>query len=482
MAAWDREMAAWDREMAALDREMAACSTSVCRRSSRFLQIAINQPIRKDPYTFSGGQTSKSPGWLAALVIALSGDVERNPGPISSDTREEAVPESPTQICETNNSINNTTSTLSPSMPQLRRFDETPIKKTRNTPPKLVKVKKAKQINKTTKIDKSNRPQLTIIQLNANGVRNKMQELKILADESKTDIITIQESKLTETNRTPQLEGYSTVRQDRKADKGGGLITFISLELEYTNLAIPTFNKLNIEVQIIRLSGKKTKYHIANIYIPPRNQNANAEEEDEDISKLFDNLSKYENLIITGDFNAHSEMWHSTHSDHRGKIIHDIISNSDLETINEDSPTRLSRGQNQKNTSPDITILHTSLAQRASWSTLYKINSDHLPIMSIIEAKEIKKEKQEHRTFVNYKKANWNDFTQYIEEELEKNLSQTNVQTMNKELIKVIKEADRKYIPKGKINRKNEVLPTEIRNKIELRNDMRRNNSKDPNL
>ena len=165
---------------------------------------------------------------------------------------------------------------------------------------------------RTTKIDKSNRPQLTIIQLNANGVRNEMQELKILADESKTDIITIQESKLTETNRTPQLEGYSTVRQDRKADKGGGLITFISLELEYTNLAIPTFNKLNIEVQIIRLSGKKTKYHIANIYIPPRNQNANAEEEDEDISKLFDNLSKYENLIITGDFNAHSEMWHST--------------------------------------------------------------------------------------------------------------------------------------------------------------------------
>jgi endonuclease/exonuclease/phosphatase (EEP) superfamily protein YafD len=417
-----------------------------------------------------GGQTSESPGWLAALLIALSGDVETNPGPI---TRENEGAESSAQT---------PTATLSPTMPKLQRFDETPIKKCRNTPPKLIKTKTAKQIDTTSKKYKYKQPQLTILQLNANGIRNKIKELKILADESKADIITIQETKLIETNRTPQLEGYATVRQDRKIDKGGGIITFISAELEYTNLAIPTFNKLNIEMQLIRLTGKKTKYHIANVYIPPRKQNANAKEEDEDITKLFDNLSKYENLIITGDFNAHSDMWHSTHLDHRGKTIQDIILNTDMETMNEDSPTRLSKGQNQNNTSPDITIVHTSLAQKASWSTLYKINSDHLPILLIVEANKIKKDGQEQRAFVNYKKANWKDFTQYLEDKLEEKLSQTNVQIMNKDLVKAIIEADRKYIPKGKIKRKASILPTEIRNKIDKRNEMRKNNSKDPNL
>ena len=44
--------------------------------------------------------------------------------------------------------------------------------------------------------------------------------------------------------------------------------------------------------------------------------------------------------MITGDINAHSTLWHSYTDGHSGKIIADIINNSDNITLNTDTPTR----------------------------------------------------------------------------------------------------------------------------------------------
>ena len=98
--------------------------------------------------------------WLAGL-LALSGDVETNPGPCD--------------MYSTEHSINN---------------------------------------NKTQQQINSKKP-ITIIQININGLTTKIHELKNLTDNTKIYIITIQETKLKPTHRTPYLKDYTAIRTDR---------------------------------------------------------------------------------------------------------------------------------------------------------------------------------------------------------------------------------------------------------------------------
>ena len=66
-----------------------------------------------------------------------------------------------------------------------------------------------------------------ILQLNANGIRNKLNELGILLKRDKVKIAMIQESKLSSKSKIPYIQNYTTVRRDRSKGQGGGLLMFI---------------------------------------------------------------------------------------------------------------------------------------------------------------------------------------------------------------------------------------------------------------
>ena len=69
--------------------------------------------------------------------------------------------------------------------------------------------------------------------------KNKLSELTQLAQEHKADIITIQESKLTKTSKTPTIPNYTTLRKDRTINTGGGLITFVKNDITFTENCLP---------------------------------------------------------------------------------------------------------------------------------------------------------------------------------------------------------------------------------------------------
>ena len=56
---------------------------------------------------------------------------------------------------------------------------------------------------------------LIILQININGIKNKLEELKLLIHDTHADIITIQETKLTPKANTPKVHNFTTVRADR---------------------------------------------------------------------------------------------------------------------------------------------------------------------------------------------------------------------------------------------------------------------------
>ena len=114
-------------------------------------------------------------------------------------------------------------------------------------------------------------------------------------------------------------------------------------------------------------------------------------------------------------FILHSTLWHSYTDDHRGQLIADVISNSDHITLNTNTPTRVPNTTLQQTSSPVITTVSNTLYNRTSWTTQHALSSDHLPIITTINIRHDYRLQQNRRTFTNYKKADWTQFTEDTE-------------------------------------------------------------------
>ena len=193
-------------------------------------------------------------------------------------------------------------------------------------------------------------------------------------------------------------------------------------------------------------------------------------------------ITNLPNSIISGDINAHSPIWHSHTTDHRGDLIADLLGNSDHITLNTNTHTRLPFAANQRPTSPDITSITTNLYNRTHWETLNALNSDHLPILTTINTRTNFRLQQNRQTYTNYNKANWQNFTTETESSFRNINPPSDTHTANKILTNIILNADKHNSPKGKIQHNCKLLPEDIRTKINTRNNIRKHNPLDPNL
>ncbi|KAA0186755.1 hypothetical protein HAZT_HAZT009772 [Hyalella azteca] len=188
---------------------------------------------------------------------------------------------------------------------------------------------------------------LTLLQLNINGIRNKLEELKEVVQKKKPHVIMIQETKLQKQHKTPILEEYSTVRCDRpQGNGGGGLLTYIHSNLQFRELTnFQTYiNGAERSVVEIR-DGRNFTLRLANIYIPPRDINADQDEirTNQCIQELLT-----ADTILAGDVNAHAPLWHSSITDARGIYIEELLLTSDMTMMNEETPTRIPFDQTQR--------------------------------------------------------------------------------------------------------------------------------------
>ena len=135
-------------------------------------------------------------------------------------------------------------------------------------------------------------------------------------------------------------------------------------------------------------------------------------------------------IYTTGDVNANSTLWHSYTDDYTGQLIADVISNSDHITLNTNTPPECHTTL-QQTSSPDITTVSNTLYNRTSWTTQHALSSDHLPIITIINLRQYYRLQQNRRTFTNYKKADWTQFTEDTECDFAQTTIPTNIHTAN---------------------------------------------------
>ena len=172
--------------------------------------------------------------------------------------------------------------------------------------------------------------------------------------------------------------------------------------------------------------------------------------------------------------NAHSTLWHSYTDDHRGQLIADVISNADHITQNTNTPTRVPNTTLQQTSSPDITTVSNTLYNRTSWTTQHALASDHLPIITTINIRHDYRLQQNRRSFINYKKADWTQFTEDTESAFAQTTIPTKIHTANRIFTSIILMADKQNIPKGKMHSNCRLLPEDIVCKITQRNNIRR--------
>ena len=386
--------------------------------------------------------------------------VAANPTPIT--TTDPSTPSTPTPTTTRTTDPSTTTTSTTPRAPTPTNTPSHPNtpsptqNHTRHTTPPLPRKKT-----------------INILQLNADHLISKKPQIEALIHQHKIQIAIIQETKLLPANQTPSIPGFSSVRTDRPDGQGGGLITYIHKDINYTDTTNTTQalfqNDTTLEIQSIRVnSGHKHILNIFNIYIPPVSDTVPAH-----YTPQLTPLTQIPNSIIAGDFNAKNTAWY-THNidDRRGTDVATQLNNMFI-LNNPDKHTHIPYQAGRRISSPDITFCSTTLSSSTSWNTLQKLPSDHLPI--IISTESYAKANNPHSTFTNYKKANWNRFTEETEQHFGI-LNNSPINNLNKHVTdfnNIILNADKQFIPKGNRRHYNPNFTVEINRLIKQRNDLK---------
>ena len=223
-------------------------------------------------------------------------------------------------------------------------------------------------------------PRLRILQWNIEGWRSSVADLDLLCQRHHPDIVLLQETKLRPADSAPSVNGYTCVREDRRAGLserrfGGGLATLVRSEVPYRVLGSRSVG--GPESLSIAVSTTEGEIQITNVYRPPTRVG----------DALFDpsSLPSGPRAFIGGDFNAHSPLWDPVQpEDAVGQGVVDWLGLSGLQVLNDGSATRVNRVTGGLS-SPDLSLAPSGWLSRAEWEVLQEGGSDHSPLLCSLD-------------------------------------------------------------------------------------------------
>ena len=162
------------------------------------------------------------------------------------------------------------------------------------------------------------------MQRNADGIENKLDELKQHLVNSNIDILAIQESKLlgpdsgSTPDPTPEIPSYKPKRKDRVGavnrgvGVGGWLLLYIREDVRFQELSKAEENGLGVYTIHVQLQRKEW-VRISNVYLP----SSSTQENRFNPALIPSGLDS----IIVGDLNAHSSLWDNERFASRQRFI-----------------------------------------------------------------------------------------------------------------------------------------------------------------
>ena len=284
---------------------------------------------------------------------------------------------------------------------------------------------------------------LTIMHWNAEGVRNKKEELQQFLKANSVDICCIQETHLNESHRF-SVRGFETFRLDRPSGHKGGVVTLVKNTIAAA--IVDHSNKSDnddTELLGINIITKGREITIYNIYSPPSKPLL--------LEKVCPTSERF---LVTGDFNSHSPSWGYAKLDKKGEYLEDWMLENHLILINKpDDPTTFLSKRWLTTSSPDLALATDDIAKVTKREVCQQLGgSDHRPILlHLQDATSTNKHHQRQKPSWNYKKANWHDFGKYLDRKFKKveDLG-TNLSQQVASFTKIVLDGAKANIPRGR--------------------------------
>lgn len=274
---------------------------------------------------------------------------------------------------------------------------------------------------------------INIVSWNARGIsaRARIANLHAFTANNNPDIIVIQETFLNHQHKT-FIPNFTCVRRDR-AGHGGGVATFIRHGLKFAVLSdLPL--KCVEHVGIKLLLGA-TEFIVYNIYIPQNHRAVKS-----DLKKLF----SVKNVIVVGDFNARHTAWNNIDNNAVGKKLFEVLPFNDMHLYTTDECTYF---RPNGGSSSIIDFALSNLHRPITPCIEPQLISDHVAVsFDIVITFESTPRKK-----LDFNKANWPLYQQYIEERIFQNPIFDNTNEIDATLHKfteLIKESCEIAVPK----------------------------------
>lgn len=249
------------------------------------------------------------------------------------------------------------------------------------------------------------RQPMKILQWNSQSISNKKHDLIYLLNKYSPFLVALSETWLSP-RATFKFSGYKSIREDR-SDGYGGVAIMIKKGYPYSLVDLHV-HSVNISIIAVNVSN----ICFVSLYIPRPTY--------EIFTELRHILSVLPvPFIVLGDFNSHHQAWGCTKSNYYGEELLKIIDDFNLCTLNNGSPTRLTRPTEGKS-AIDLSICTPSLAPSLTWHTLSSTyGSDHFPI--IINFPLAIKTNQKHLSTHKYilHEPDWEKFRNIIDNGVE---------------------------------------------------------------
>ena len=293
----------------------------------------------------------------------------------------------------------------------------------------------------------TSRSSLKVIHWNVDGLSTSLVDLHVLVErEPDIDVLMVQETKLLPTAPDPRIPGYVGIRRDRPTPprgggaRGGGLMTFVKEDLPHRLVDAYSGDEhhgtecLAVEIQL----SQGRKLTLVNIYRAPNREGGQGR-------PSFDHIRvPVTPFVFAGDWNAHSPLWDDSQpGDRWGDALEEWAMDNPMAVLNTGAHTRVNRATGGLS-APDVSLVHTSLVDRADWEVLSLLSSDHCPIKVTLGIDPVVVEEPESRLKWDWRNADWEGFGSAVDLSLrnaQAEAAQENVQLTMDEKADILQEA-----------------------------------------
>ena len=194
---------------------------------------------------------------------------------------------------------------------------------------------KTKKNNNSAKVNKNKKTK--IVHWNCNSVSNKIEEFKMFCEKYKPDIISLNETKITDekANYILQIDNYTTIHKARNSttkNGAGGVALIVKNNVKFSECKF--FDEMNLEILAINVNISGVETCVITYYNPPQ---------DTLRKSIFEKLNELKiKYILLGDLNAKSTLWLSESNNANGDILNEITINQDCIIVNTKEATHYS--------------------------------------------------------------------------------------------------------------------------------------------